>query len=130
MASLLLPDSSFYVTRARARVDPFLELSTRAPEIELCTCGMVVLEVTRGRSDPNVVRRFREAFAVMIFIPTANPIWERAAHLAWSLDRQGVILPAQDILIAAHALQAEATVLTFDAHFSSIPGLRVTDRLE
>jgi len=91
---------------------------------------MVVLEVSRGRSDPNVLRRFREAFAVMIFIPTANQIWERAAQLAWSLDRQGLILPAQDILIAAHALQADATVLTHDAHFNSIPGLRVIDHLE
>jgi predicted nucleic acid-binding protein len=38
-------------------------------------------------------------------------------------------LPAPDILIAAHALQAGATVLTLDAHFSAIPGLRVIDRL-
>ena len=66
----------------------------------------------------------------MIFLPTTNQIWERATQLAWALDRQGRILPAHDILIAAHALQADATVLTRNAHFSSIPGLRVIARLE
>ena len=57
-------------------------------------------------------------------------VWERATQLAWSLDRQGVVLPAQDLLIAACALHANATVLTADAHFSRIPGLRVIDRLD
>ena len=83
----------------------------------------------RGQRDPNLLARYRERFAVMIFIPTTQQIWDRAAQLAWSLDRQGRVLPAQDILIAAHALQAGATVLTLDAHFQSIPGLRVIDRL-
>jgi len=129
MANLVLPDSSYYITSARARIDPFHELGARSEEYDFITCGMVVLEVTRGRSDPHVLRRFQERFAIMIYVPTTNQIWERATQLAWSLDRQGVILPAQDILIAAHALQADATVLTHDVHFSSIPGLRVIDRL-
>jgi predicted nucleic acid-binding protein len=130
MANLLLPDSSFFITALREGRDPLRELVHNADDHDIATCGMIKLEVTRGRSDPNVLRRFREAFAVMICLPTTDQIWERTAQLAWSLDRQGVILPAQDILIAAHALQAEATVLTLDAHFSSIPGLRVTDHLE
>ena len=66
----------------------------------------------------------------MIYIPTSNAIWERAAELAWTLDRQGILLPAQDLLIAAHALQADAAILTHDAHFQAIPGLRVIDHLE
>jgi len=129
MANLVLPDSSYYITSARARIDPFHELGARSDEYDFITCGMVVLEVTRGRSDPHVLCRFQERFAIMIYVPTTNQIWERTTQLAWSLDRQGVILPAQDILIAAHALQTDATVLTHDAHFSSIPGLRVIDRL-
>jgi predicted nucleic acid-binding protein len=129
MANLVLPDSSYYITSARTKIDPFNELGARSDEYDFITCGMVVLEVTRGRSDPNILRRFQERFAVMIYLPTTNQIWERAAQLAWSLDRQGVILPGPDILIAAHALQADAAMLTYDAHFSSIPGLRVVDHL-
>ena len=90
---------------------------------------MVVLEVCRGRSNPNLLKRFQERFAIMLYIAAGNSVWERAAQLAWSLDRQGIVLPAPDLLIAACALQAKAAVLTADAHFHSIPGLRVLDQL-
>ena len=127
--SLLLPDSSFYITCARQNIDPLLELAARAADIELTTCGVVVAEVTRGRSDPNVLRRFQAAFSVMIYLPTTNAVWERTTQLAWSLDRQGLVLPLPDLVIAAIALEADATVLTFDAHFQKIPGLRAVNRL-
>ncbi|MBC8039039.1 MAG: PIN domain-containing protein [Opitutaceae bacterium] len=125
--SLLLPDSSFYITCARQNIDPFTEIAARAADAELTTCGVVVAEVTRGRRDPHVLRRFQAAFAVMIYLPTTNAVWERVAQLAWSLDREGTVLQLPDLIIAATALEADATVLTFDAHFKKIPGLRVTD---
>lgn len=129
MANLVLPDSSYYITRAREGVDPFQELRAHANEWEFATCGLVLLEVCRGRRDPTVYQRFRERFAVMIFVPSTSQSWERATQLAWSLDRQGIIIPATDLIIAASALQVDADVLTYDAHFHQIPGLRVIDRL-
>lgn len=129
MANLILPDSSFYIRCTREALDPFIELGRHTEEWEFATCGMVVLEVCRGVRPSRELALFRERFAVMLYIPTTSMIWERATHLAWSLDRQGMKLPAQDLMIAAHALQAEATVLTYDSHFHSIPGLRVIDRL-
>lgn len=130
MASLVLPDSSFYITATRAGRDPFLELSVKAEKYEYATCGIVQIEVLRGRRDPHVLRHFRETFAVMIYINTNHTIWERAAGLAWSLDRQGIVIPATDLLIAACALQAGATVLTYDQHFQGIPGLNAIARLD
>ena len=131
MANLILPDSNIYIGALRVGRDPFREFAAGIDEHdwEFATCGMVVLEVCRGQRDPNVVARIRQRFAVMIFIPTTQQIWQRAEHLAWSLDRQGRVLPALDILIAAHALQVNATVLTADAHFRSIPGLNVISSL-
>ena len=49
---------------------------------------------------------------------------DREMKISWALDCQGRSLPAQDILIATHALQADATVLTLEAHFQPIPDLR------
>jgi len=131
MANLILPDSNVYIDALRAGRDPFqaFAVGIEDRDWEFLTCGQVMLEVCRGLRDPNVLKRYRERFAVMIFLPTTNQIWERATHLAWSLDRQGRVLPAQDLLIAAHALQADAAVLTADAHFQHIPGLRVLPRL-
>jgi predicted nucleic acid-binding protein len=129
MANLILPDSNVYIDALRARVDPFQRFAPYLEDWEFGTCGMVVLEVCRGLVEPAALRRFRERFSVMIYIPTNNAIWERATHLAWALDRQGMTLPAQDLLIAACALHAGATVLTRDEHFQAIPGLRVRANL-
>lgn len=132
MANLILPDSNIYIGAVRAGHDPFQQFAAGIEDRdwEFATCGMVMMEVCRGQRDPNLLKRYRERFAVMIFIPTTNAVWERAAQLAWSLDRHGVVLPAPDLLIAACALQANAAVLTADGHFRQIPGLRILDRLE
>ncbi len=129
MVELVLPDSNFYINCARAGIDPFVELAAWTDRWDFATCGMVVIEVCRGRRDPARHQRFRERFAIMPYIATGSSVWERAEELAWSLDRRGVVLPATDLLIAACALHANAAVLTADAHFSAIPGLRVLDRL-
>jgi predicted nucleic acid-binding protein len=130
MANLVLPDSNIYIGAVRAGRDPFRQFASALEEWEFVTCGMVVLEVCRGLRDPAVLQRFRERFSVMLYVTTGNSLWERATQLAWSLDRRGIVLPAQDLLIATCALQADATVLTADAHFQEIPGLRVIDRLD
>lgn len=129
MASLVLPDSSYFITCAREGVDPFQELRAHADEWEFATCGLVLMEVCRGRREPSVYQRFRDRFSVMIFIPATSSTWERATQLAWSLDRHGIVIPATDLLIATCALQTGAAVLTRDAHFRMIPGLEVLDHL-
>jgi predicted nucleic acid-binding protein len=129
MASLILPDSNYYIDSARAGRDPFQDLAAHAEEWEFATCGMVVLEVCRGRSHPRIHERFRERFAVMIYIQATSQIWERANLLAWAMDRKGVVLPSPDLFIATCALQTGAAVLTRDNHFRLVPGLEVFDRL-
>ena len=129
MANLIIPDSNIFINATRAGLDPFVEFGAHVESCEFATCGMIILEGTRGLRFPKILQSFRERFAIMVYLPTTNQIWERASQLAWALDRQGVVLPAQDVLIASHALHADAIVLTHDAHFSSVPGLRVTDHL-
>jgi len=131
MANLILPVSNIYIGAFRVGRDPFREFAAGIDDRdwEFATCGMIVLEVCRGQRDPDLLARYRERFDVMVLIPTTRQIWARAAQLAWSLDRQGRVIPAQDILIAAHAIQAGASVLTADADFQQIPGLRVLERL-
>jgi predicted nucleic acid-binding protein len=129
MANLVLPDSSFYIRNVRLGRDPFQELSRHAVEWDFFTCGIVVTEVTRGVRDPRALQEYQASFELMIYVETTSAIWERTAHLAWSLDRKGSVIPATDILIAACALELSAVVLTFDAHFQKIPGLRITNQL-
>jgi predicted nucleic acid-binding protein len=62
-------------------------------------------------------------------VPTTGRVWEHAARLARALEQRGTPIPAQDSLIAAHALQAGAAVLTLDTDYRRIPGLVVLTRL-
>ncbi len=125
MAGAVLVDSSYYISLQRRGVDPFAVLGAHADEYEFLTCGMVLMEILRGIHAPRVALRYREALAVMACVPTTSRVWDRATGIALALDRKGAPIPPQDALIAAHALQANATVLTLDLHFQKISGLTV-----
>ena len=129
MPNLILVDSSFFVRLACQFRDPFDALEYHTADYDFATCGIVWLEVVRGRRDPNVRARFEEGFSAMPFLPLTPVAWQHAAGLAWTLDRQGSVLPATDLAIAACALEHDAAVLTFDRHFDRIPGLIVLDEL-
>ncbi|MBU3665201.1 MAG: PIN domain-containing protein [Chthoniobacterales bacterium] len=121
----VLVDSNVYIGLLRRGLDPVEVLGDWAGPADLATCGMVRLEVERGLRVERVRRHMSAFFDVLIMIPTGNPAWARATELAWSLDRRGITLPAQDCLIAACAQAAGAAVLTDDRHFDYIARLEV-----
>jgi predicted nucleic acid-binding protein len=130
MANVVLVDSCVLIGLLRQGRDPAIELGCRSEQTDLATCGMVRLEVIRGLSAPRL-RKAVEAFLnVMLDVPADNRLWEQASALAWELDRQGTVLPAQDILIACCAQRIEAAVLTWDQHFRQIPHLLVLHSLD
>ena len=129
MESAVLVDSSFYIRHQRLGRDAFAELESWSLRHELLVCGMVVMEVTRGARTATALSHYRSVFAVMSCIPTTSRVWDLATDIARSLDRKGTPIPPQDSLIAAHALQAGAAVLTLDKDFQRVPGLTVLDRL-
>ncbi len=100
-----------------------------AGQWEFFTTGMVMLEVLRGARDARQLVKIEASFSLMNFIPATHTIWTRAHRLAWDLDRSGIIIPAQDHLIAACALEMDPAILTADAHFQHYPGLTVLRRL-
>lgn len=128
-ANPVLVDSSYYIAGLRLGRDPLRALAAESMTRDLATCGIVRCEVGRGIRYPNVLRRFHAAWDVMVNVPTDNDLWEKIEAMAWTLDRQGTVLPLTDVMIACCALRIGATVLTFDNHFSRIPGLKVTAEL-
>ncbi len=120
-----LIDSNVFIGLMRRGLDPAATLTQTVSLTDLATCGMVRLEVLRGVKNPRVRDKLSDFFDVLQNVPTDNWLWEEAASLAWKLDRVGRVLPAQDILIAASAMRVGAVVLSADAHFQNIPGLRV-----
>ena len=125
MSGPCLVDSNVYIGLLRRGIDPSLALTDWIGDGDLAICGMVRMEVERGLKVERIRRRLSSFFDVLLNIPTTNRIWEEAAAQAWSLDRRGLILPAQDILIAMCAKDIGASVLSDDRHFDLLPGLRV-----
>jgi len=92
---------------------------------DIYTCGMVRVEVLRGIKNPRERDLVSSFFDVLCNVQTDNRLWEQAAVLGWELDRSGLNIPAQDIVIAACALRAGVPVMTADKHFHGIPDLAV-----
>jgi predicted nucleic acid-binding protein len=125
MESEVLVDSNVFIDLMKHRGDPAPWLYRWAGIRNLAICGMVRLEVLRGVKSPKAYRKLNDFMDVMVNIPASNRLWDEAAELAWKLDRTGLVIPATDVVIAASALVIGATVLTSDAHFHRIEGLRV-----
>jgi len=123
----ILVDSNIFIHLLRKNLDPMRYLDPWKQDRNFMTCGMVRMEVERGISIPAVQRRVAAFFNVMLWVPTSNQILANATEMAWALDRRGKVLPAQDVLIAAHALKFGGAILTSDRHFYEIPGIRVYD---
>lgn len=129
MAGRALVDSSFFIGRLRAGLDPLEELAAFSDDWEMLTCGVVMVEVLRGMKQKSAHKRMAEYMGCMLYVQTRNVVWERAAKLAWELDRTGRVMQVTDLMIAVCALEYEAAVLTLDGDFVRVPGLRVISRL-
>lgn len=125
MAIEILVDSNVYIDLMKRRLDPIRVLGEWAGSSELVTCGIVRLEVLRGMRNPKALQRISSFMDIMINVRTDSAFWPDATDLAWNLDRKGKVIPGTDIVIAACAMRISAAVLSSDAHFRSIEGLRV-----
>ena len=56
-------------------------------------------------------------------VPVTLTTADRFARIAAALRVKGRPIPTNDIWIAAHAMEAGAELLSFDAHFGAIDGL-------
>lgn len=125
MTRIVLVDSNVFIGLLRRGLDPVETLGGWIEDGDLATCGMVRLEVERGLKIERIRRRIGGFFDVLINVPTTNKIWELATGTAWTLGRNGITLPAQDILIATCAREIGAAVLSDDQHFDEFTGLRL-----
>lgn len=129
-ASPVLADSSFYIRLLRLGKDPLKALALAAETRDLAVCGVIRCEVGRAFRQVETLERFDAFWDVMCNVPTDDRLWAEVEQKLWSLDRQGKILPLTDIVIACCANRIQAVVLTFDNHFSQIPGVHAVSRLD
>ena len=132
----LILDSSVVIQAERNRLTAgeFLrELRSRFGETEIAISVITLAELVHGieRADTDSVRSRRREFIdqLKMGVPVL-PVTEAAAEIAGRVSGQqaavGVIVPFEDLLIAASALEHGYGVATGNVRdFSKVPGLTV-----
>lgn len=76
----------------------------------------------------NYLKRFIENPSVEI-IPASEETAAIFGDIKHSLKSAGTPIPMNDVWIAAQAFETGSVLVTYDAHFKNIPGLRLWDGL-
>jgi predicted nucleic acid-binding protein len=125
----VLVDSSYYIDRLRHRKPLMRELQIIASNRPLAICGAIRCEVGRGIREPAARKLLHQVWSTMLYVATDNRLWESTEEVLWRLDRQGIVVPVIDALIAESARRIGAVILTLDSHFQLIPGIIAVDRI-
>lgn len=82
---------------------------------------------THYRRNCNMLDRFLSKPAVDV-IPVTRDTSDCFGRLKDTLKKNGTPIPINDVWLGAHGLEYGAIIVTFDRHFTHVPGLRLWDR--
>jgi len=106
----------------------------KAGEDTVCTSVIVAAELRYGASKSNstkLAERIDLILSALEILPLEPPADRQYAALRHHLTRQGTPIGPNDLLIAAHALASDLTVVTANVgEFSRAPGLKVENWLQ
>lgn len=108
------------------------QLIALEPELQVCTSVVVDCEVSFGlrrRPSKLLQKAYEDVLQVVEILPLNAAVTTHYAHIRNELDKVGTPIGPNDTLIAAHALSLGATLVTADAEFRRVPGLKVENWL-
>lgn len=79
---------------------------------------------TRERTNIGIIEKFLDENDVEV-VKVSKETAEVYAKIKYDLEKKGRPIPINDIWIAAQAMENGAVLVTYDQHFSEIPGLRI-----
>lgn len=116
--------------------DPQGRIAERIAEVGqrfVATSVIVAAELrfgARKRASARLTRQLNAILGAIDILPLESPADERYAVLRVTLERAGMPIGPNDMLIAAHALALDATLVSGNAReFSRVPSLRVENWL-
>ena len=106
---------------------------TREGEKNICTSIVVAAELRFGAiksGSEKLITQLERILSAIDILPLEEPADRHYASLRDRLEKQGKAIGPNDMLIAAHALAVDCTVVTAnDSEFSRVPGLKVENWL-
>jgi len=107
---------------------------TKAGEDSVCTSIVVAAELRYGAATSNsakLAERIDLILSALEILPLETPADRQYAAIRHHLSRQGTPVGPNDLLIAAHALANNLTIVTANVgEFSRVPGLKVENWLQ
>lgn len=107
---------------------------TKVGEDTVCTSIIVAAELRYGAIKSNsvqLVERIDLILSALEILPLETPADHQYASLRHHLTCQGSPIGPNDLLIAAHALANDLTVITANVReFSRVPGLKIENWLQ
>lgn len=88
-------------------------------------CGVITYELIQGAKSAEEAAHLSEVLSALHYIEMTSNLWMKAGNMSAALRAKGLTLPMSDLLIGAIALELSLEVLTLDAHFTSIPGIKL-----
>jgi predicted nucleic acid-binding protein len=97
-------------------------LSTAITKKEyICTCGMVLTELFQGIKEEKAVKKVRQAFTPVLYLPMSRRAFERAADLSRRTRKNGkTVRSTVDCMIASCAIEHRVPLLHRDKDFEII----------
>jgi tRNA(fMet)-specific endonuclease VapC len=89
--------------------------------ISAVTEAEILYGLSRRSYPSNLTRRVKEFLLRVDVLPWDRDAAQRYADLRAVCEREGVILAPLDMMIAAHAIAADATLVTYDKAFARVP---------
>lgn len=126
---MILVDSNIYIDFIRRQEDIRQILRPWIQTGQLLSCGVIRVEVIRGILSSRIKDDLHDMFDVISEIQVDAKIWCDTTEMAWQLDRQGIVLPTTDLIIASCAVRTQSMIISNDAHFKKIPGLKLRTTL-
>ena len=117
-------DTSVWVDFFRGKTPAVALIHDLARAHAAVICGQIVQETIQGARTETEVEFLRTQMALWHHEAEQPEDFHRAATLYARLRWKGVAVPPGDCLIAAVALRLELPLLSSDAHFAQIPGLK------
>jgi tRNA(fMet)-specific endonuclease VapC len=103
-------------------------------EEKICTSIIVACELkfgARKKNSPQLLQKIEIILDSIEILPLTDPVEEYYAEIRTYLEQQGTPIGGNDLLISAHALTLELTIVTANVReFSRVPNLKVENWLE
>jgi hypothetical protein len=114
---LLDPSGWIYYFRPQGWEDLKAAVQRALSEGRISTCWVVKAEVLVGAKDEESFVTLLDNLRALPKIPVTGKLWEAAARLGHSMQRQGLTIPLPDLLIAQAAMEGNLVLWHIDEHF-------------